>query len=650
MLDLAAITAALERSLTTSPDAPNGDAVSVQTSAAVATLPATDHTLVATACSTPSVSTVLALLDERPPVAITEAREVERLLPALCEAPLVAVDTETLGLDPLTDRLRLVQFAALGGPAIAVDTWQVPMQVLEPVSQAKHVLAFHNAVFDLTMLVAAGLAWPTARIFDTQIAGQLLGAGTEAGRLSACGLAALAERRLGIEIEKSLQQSDWSGLLTPEQMMYAVKDAIVTAQLAAVLKDALAQADLQRALVIECGCAPAMAAMALAGLPFDAACWLERAEADEREAARLRADLTSILDGSRTGSGWLFAEAVNWDSQPQMLELLRSRGHRVADTEDETLATLDETDPLVPALRAYRAAQKNVSTYGSFWVTDYVHPRTQRLHADYFQLGTVAGRMSCKQPNVQGIPRNPAYRRAIAAPEGHCLLKCDYSQIELRISAAHTGDHTMLAAYQTGQDLHVLTAATLLGIDASQVTSAQRQMAKAVNFGLVYGMGHAGLKDYAWNTYGVRLTLDEAAQAREQFFRLYPGLRRWHARTKAEAPTETRTLAGRRRLGLEKLTDRLNSPIQGSGADGLKWAMAALHRHRDEAPEARIVAVIHDEVLVETPVERAAETAAWLEKYRVAGMAAIVGDVVPIIVETTVGADWAGSPLAAPTP
>jgi DNA polymerase-1 len=535
------------------------------------------------------------------------------------------------------------------GPAIVVDTWAVPIAMLEPIFQAKHVIAFHNSVFDMTRLFVAGLPWPTARLFDTQLAAQLLGAGTEAGRLSACGLAASAERWLGLAVDKRLQLSDWSGPLAPEQIAYAVKDAIVTAQLASVLKHELIEANLQRALVIECACAPAVAAMELGGLPFDTACWLERAEADEQKAARLRTDLTRILDGSRTGSGWLFAEAMSWDSQPQVLELLRSRGHSVESTDDDMLATLDETDPLVPALWAYRAAQKTVSTYGSFWVTDYVHPRTQRIHADYFQLGTVAGRMSCKQPNVQGIPRNRAYRRAIAAPAGSCLLKADYGQIELRIAAAHTSERTMLAAYQAGQDLHVLTAATLLGIDPAQVTKDQRQMAKAVNFGLVYGTGHSGLKDYAWNTYGVRMTLDEAAQAREQLFRLYPGLWRWHARTKAEAPTETRTLVGRRRLGLEKLTDRLNSPIQGTGADGLKWAMAALHRHRAEAPEARIVAAVHDELLVECPVECAAETAAWLKKYMVAGMAAIVGDAVPIVVETTAGVTWAGSPLAAPT-
>src|SRR5262249_13310420 len=160
----------------------------------------------------------------------------------------------------------------------------------------------------------------------------------------------------------------------------------------------------------------------------------------------LRASLTALLDASRTGTGWLFAEALNWDSQPQVLELLRSRGHVVESTEDETLATLDDADPLVPLLRAYRAVQKNVSTYGRFWVTDYVHPRTQRIHADYLLLGSRAGRMSCTRPNVQNIPRGAAYRRAIAAPAGHCLLKADYSQIELRIAAVMAPDQAMLDA------------------------------------------------------------------------------------------------------------------------------------------------------------------------------------------------------------
>ena len=138
------------------------------------------------------------------PVVITEARQLDGVLPALCAAPLVGVDTETTGLDPLTDRLRLVQCAVLGGPVVAVDVWQVPVQLLEPIFTARHVLAFHNAKFDLKMLAASGLAWPTARLFDTQVAAQLLGAGTEAGRLRACGLATLAERWLGVEVDKSL--------------------------------------------------------------------------------------------------------------------------------------------------------------------------------------------------------------------------------------------------------------------------------------------------------------------------------------------------------------------------------------------------------------------------------------------------------------
>ena len=171
----------------------------------------------------PSLHTLFSELERQSPVAITEARELEVLLPVLCAAPLVGVDTETTGLDPLTHRLRLVQFAVPGGPVVAVDTWQVPVQVLEPIFTAKHVLALHNAKFDLKMLAAAGLPWPTARLFDTQVAAKLLGAGTEAGRLNACGLATLAQRWLGIEVDKSLQQSDWSGSLAPGKRSQGVK-------------------------------------------------------------------------------------------------------------------------------------------------------------------------------------------------------------------------------------------------------------------------------------------------------------------------------------------------------------------------------------------------------------------------------------------
>jgi DNA polymerase-1 len=141
--------------------------------------------------------------------------------------------------------------------------------------------------------------------------------------------------------------------------------------------------------------------------------------------------------------------------------------------------------------------------------------------------------------------------------------------------------------------------------------------------------------------YGVHMTEAESIHHRRQFFQTYGGLSRWHqktnARLHAEGKTETRTLAGRRRLDVDKFTEALNSPVQGSGSDGLKLALARLFQHRDEAPDARLVATVHDEILAECPEDAAEATAQWLVRHVTAAMQELGGDLVPIIVEATSG-------------
>jgi DNA polymerase-1 len=158
-------------------------------------------------------------------------------------------------------------------------------------------------------------------------------------------------------------------------------------------------------------------------------------------------------------------------------------------------------------------------------------------------------------------------------------------------------------------------------------------------------MGATTLQTYARQHYRVSLTPTEAAQYRQRFFTAYAGLRRWRRETATTQPTETRTMAGRRRLDVKAFTERLNSPVQGTGADGLKWALARLFAHRDEAPDARLVAVIHDEIVAECPIKGAEQTAAWLQEHMAAAMTEILHDAVPVVVETTIGQDWAGRPL-----
>jgi DNA polymerase I-like protein with 3'-5' exonuclease and polymerase domains len=206
----------------------------------------------------------------------------------------------------------------------------------------------------------------------------------------------------------------------------------------------------------------------------------------------------------------------------------------------------------------------------------------------------------------------------------------------------------MLGAYAEGHDLHTLTAQSLTRRE--EIGKDDRKLAKAVNFGLLYGMGAKGLQVYALKSYGVRMSLEEAALYRRRFFETYPGLKRWHdnqRRVWQRGQTETRTLTGRRRLDVEKLTDRLNTPVQGTGADGLKLALALMWERRSECPEAVPVLVCHDEVVVECNAEQAANVRSWLERAMVEGMDVVLNSTdevdVPVEVEVRIARSWGES-------
>ena len=365
------------------------------------------------------------------------------------------------------------------------------------------------------------------------------------------------------------------------------------------------------------------------------------------QAEALEAQLCAALLASRGSSGLLFAEAVNWQSQAQVLDLLRQRGHTLDNTDSSTLAAL-AADPLIPLLMDYREAVKRAGTYGVRWIEEAVHPLTGRVHAHYVQLGSAAGRMSCTRPNMQNLPRSAVYRGCITADEGSCIVKADYSQIELRIAAVIAQDQAMLAAYRAGEDVHAATAARLTGVPVDQVTPEARQFAKAVNFGLLYGMGAARLQGYAHDTF--RVTMEATGPSATAESSLTPTAACGSgtaspARCAARRPGRWQVAAA---LGGDDVHTAAQQPGQGTGADGMKWALARLFTHRHEAPEAQLLVVVHDELVASCPVEAAADTAAWLTRHMEQAMQEIVGDAVPIEVETTIGQDWAGIPLPQP--
>jgi DNA polymerase I-like protein with 3'-5' exonuclease and polymerase domains len=557
---------------------------------------------------------------------VREQAELTSVVQALAESVRVGVDTETTGLNPRTDRVRLLSLATDRG------TWLVDCFAVDPGplwdALSGRPLVCHNGIFDLQFLAPLGFA-PNA-VHDTMLLSRLLH-GTRHTR-GFHGLGECAARELGRCLDKAEQKSDWSGQLTRGQLDYAALDAHVLLPLYEALDGKARAAGLAQVAEIERRCLPAVAWLSASGIGFDPAAWSVLAAEATAKAEGLARDLDAAAP-SRPGH-LMKAGAWNWRSPAQVREAFALLGHSLDSTDDDALAGVDH--PLAGLVRQYRSARKLVSTYGPTWAGPALYGG--RIYAGWQQVGADSGRMACKAPNLQNLPRNERYRQCFVAPDGRVLVKGDYSQIELRIAARVSGDPAMLDAYLAGQDLHALTAQRVLGV--AEVTKEQRQLSKAINFGLLYGMGVKGFRAYAQAQYGLRLTEAEAGRYRDAFFAAYPGLRRWH-RSIVNPPIDTRTLAGRRRQGVARYTEKLNTPVQGTGADGLKLALALLWERRAECPGAFPVLAVHDEIVAECDSHQADAVKGWLTRAMTDAMAPLV-DPVLVVVETRAGRTWAG--------
>jgi DNA polymerase-1 len=572
---------------------------------------------------------------------VRDAADLLMVLEAIDNSPAVAVDTETTGLCWRTNRVRLLTLgcATIEGNTYAylLDCFALPPEALTPVWEAlaDKDLIFHHAEFDLEMMGTLGFT-PSGSIHDVMILSRLLTAGTRDGN----GLDDLTERFLGSRLDKAGQKSDWSApSLSEAQLRYAAADVLHLPELHRRLTREIHAAGLDRTAEIERRCLPAWWWMATAGMPVDSEAWGPLARQSRAERDRLRAELVEMAPprpGHLPGmAGW------NFGSQPQVKQILNLLGFDVKDTKDKTLAGIEH--PFADRLRQYRYAKWLDGTYGATFLR-FVAP-DGRVYASWNQTGNEAGRSSCKGPNLQQIPRQADYRRAFRAPPGKVLVKADFAAAHLRIVAKIAGEGKMLAAFQAGQDPHRLTAAALLDKAEGEVSKQDRQLAKAVAFGLLYGMGAKGLRNYAQQSYGVTLTLGEATRHRSTFFATYPGLKKWHEQTQAgrAAQTETRTLAGRRRLLDPKtpLMHRLNSPVLGTEGDAAKTALALLWEHRDQCPGARPVAFVHDEIAVEADVGVGEQAREWVRQAMREAMQPLI-DPVPCEVAVTVAQTWGG--------
>lgn len=579
----------------------------------------------APAFSSPSsAAQVPTLAEAKVGKAITDPAEARALAWQLANAPYVGIDLETTGLDPHEDRARLLALATEDG-AWVVDLATVPIETLNPVLLGGPLKIAHNAKFDCRFIMAAGVP-RVGPWWDTMLADQMLRNANFGRKLSD-----LAKEYLGKDMDKTLQKSDFSAEITAEQVEYAREDAAVLIPLYAHLYYALKDAGMDKVADVEMRALPAIAAMEHAGVAFDLDAWTALAVDAEAKRDALRQHMEELVLAQLGANDLLGEHRIDWESVQQVSELFKALGLDVADTRQETLERVRDAHPIVPLFMEYREASKRAGTYGKDWLK-FVNPRTGRIHADWKPIGSEPGRMACKNPNLQNLPRDPRYRDCFIPRGGRVLVKADYSQIELRIIAQMSQDPRMLKAFAEGGDLHQLTAALVMGKRPEEVTKEERQMAKAVNFGLIYGMGAQGLANYAANSYGVTLTLEQAQRFRQRYFEAFAAVRRWHKRH--ERDKETRTLWGRRRVLRPDAfsTERYNSPVQGTGADLLKLALAHLWE-TEPPPGTLIVSVVHDEIQVEADADRVEQAEQWLT----AAMENAAKEMldVPVVVEVT---------------
>jgi DNA polymerase-1 len=272
------------------------------------------------------------------------------------------------------------------------------------------------------------------------------------------------------------------------------------------------------------------------------------------------------------------------------------------------------------------------------------------IRASYLQMGADTGRMSCMRPNLQQVPRDQRFRACVRAPQGWKLVVADYAQMELRLAAAEAGDALMIQAFQEDKDLHTLTAMQIYGVEEDEVTKEQRQIAKSANFGLLFGSGAKGLRNYAGAT-GIQMTIEEAAEIRDKFHAAYVGIHEWQQDAARAANRSSGSNAAvwirhselRRLLPGEnnKLTTRCNTPIQGAGAAVMKRALGKLWPKLSRAGDGvvKLAGVVHDEAILLVIEDRAEEWAKILTETMEEAEQEWLGDI-PALAEAGIGDSW----------
>ncbi|HEV2905038.1 MAG TPA: DNA polymerase [Pyrinomonadaceae bacterium] len=583
---------------------------------------------------------------------VATPEQLRRAIDQLASRQVIGLDTETTDLDPYVSRLRLIQLATpenvfiidldkFSGYDLKNADELGPLRRL--ITSARPIKIAHNAKFD-AKFIKHNLGVDIGGLFDTLLASQLVSAGDIEERH---GLEAIAGRYLNEAVDKSERLSNWEFELSEAQLQYAARDAAVLIPLREKLVEKIKSNDLIDCAKLEFDCVMPVVDIELTGFYMNKTRWLEQLAIVEERRAELANELQEML-GEGAAQASLFGPPranINLDSQQQVTEALNRLGIPLPDsTRNWKLQPLALQYPVVAKLIEYRTMQKALTSYGQNMI-EFINPKTGRLHADFRQIGAPTGRFACTNPNIQQVPHAAEYRRCFMGyPEGRQLIIADYSQIELRILAEFSGDEAFTNAFKSGADLHRVTAAQVFGVAEDQVTKEQRDFAKRLNFGVVYGIG---AQRFSMMT---GLGVPEAEDVLRRYFATYRKLDAYLRESANRAVDEKQARTGSGRLvrfnydpsdrQQISMTQRngKNAPIQGTSADILKRALRLLSDElRDTS--AQIVNIIHDEIVVEVNEGEAESVAAKVERAMISAGEEYLHSV-PVKVEHQIACEW----------
>ncbi|WP_409498160.1 DNA polymerase I [Pseudomonas fragi] len=591
-------------------------------------------------------------------------------LKKLNDAKLIAFDTETTGLDAQQAQLVGLSFAVKPGEAAYIPLTHsymgVPEQLdrdtvlralkplLEDPSKAK---VGQHAKYDMNILANCAIGGDQACgimvqgvAYDTMLESYVLDSTGSRHDMDSLALKYLGHTTTSFQdiAGKGVKQLTFDQISLEQAGPYAAEDADVTLRLHHVLHEKLAAIPSLNSVLtdIEMPLVPVLARIERQGALVDAnLLGIQSVElgdklvALEREAFAIAGEEFNLSSPKQLGV--ILYEKLG-------LPIISKTAKGQPSTAEAVLAELAEQDfPLPKVLMQYRSMSKLKSTYTDR-LPEQINPRTGRIHTSYHQAVTATGRLSSSDPNLQNIPIRTAegrrIRQAFVAPKGYKLLAADYSQIELRIMAHLAKDEGLLHAFRNNLDVHSATAAEVFGVELADVTTDQRRSAKAINFGLIYGMSAFGLAKQ------IGVDRKQSQAYIDRYFARYPGVLDYMERTRTQAAEQgyVETIFGRRlylpeinaknpalRKGAERTA--INAPMQGTAADIIKKAMVAVDNWLSASGlDARVILQVHDELVLEVREDLVDQVR---DEVRIHMSEAAKLDV-PLVVEVGVGNNW----------